>query len=295
VTKSTVTRYLALGALALAVALPPASAQKTKDQLIAIQRDLALLQEAQRQNQAATAERVAGVEALIKQNLEAVSRLNQAVAVIERAINKQTDSILPPVTRTAAKADALADQFAGLRDAVEESNSMITKLQREVDDIKTHLTTLPPPGMGGAPGPDGMMSEDGGDSIFTGGFTDYNRGEYEIAEAQFNDYLRMYPTGSSADEAQYYLGAIAYNQGQYEKAVAEFDLVLERYPVSSITPEAQFKKAMSLDKLGRPDEARQELESIVDRFPNSTIRDNAEGLLERLSADAGGKPSPIRR
>jgi len=293
--KSIVTelRWIALGALALVLAVQPVSAQKTKDQLIAIQRDLALLQEAQRQNQASTAEKVAGVEALIKQNLEAVSRLNQAVAVIERAVNKQSDAILPPVTRTAAKADALAEQFAGLRDAVEESNSMITKLQREVDDIKTHLTTLPPPGMG-APGPDGMMSEDGGDSIFTGGFTDYNRGEYEIAQAQFNDYLRMYPTGSSADEAQYYLGAIAYNQGQYEQAVVEFDLVLERYPVGSITPEAQFKKAMALDKLGRTDKARQELQSIVDRFPNSTIRDNAEGLLERMRADAG-KPSPIRR
>ncbi len=294
--KSIVTeiRWIALGALALVLAVQPVSAQKTKDQLIAIQRDLALLQEAQRQNQAATAEKVAGVEALIKQNLEAVSRLNQAVAVIERAVNKQSDAILPPVTRTAAKADALAEQFAGLRDAVEESNSMITKLQREVDDIKTHLTTLPPPGMGG-PGADGMMSEDGGDSIFTGGFTDYNRGEYEIAEAQFNDYLRMYPTGSSADEAQYYLGAIAYNQGQYEQAVAEFDLVLERYPVGSITPEAQFKKAMSLEKLGRADEARQELQSIVDRRVCRSELWDAEGLLERLRADAGGKPSPIRR
>ena len=112
-------------------------------------------------------------------------------------------------------------------------------------------------------------------------------------ESNSDDYLRMYPTGSSADEAQYYLGAIAYNQGQYEQAVVEFDLVLERYPVGSITPEAQFKKAMALDKLGRTDEARQELQSIVDRFPNSTIRDNAEGLLERMRADAG-KPSPIR-
>ena len=286
-------RAIALGGAALLLAATPLAAQKTKDQLIAIQRELALVQEAQRQNQAATAERVAGLEALIKQNLEAVSRLNQAVAVIERAVNKQTDEIMPPVTRTAAKADALADQFAGLRDAVEESNSMITKLQREVDDIKTHLTTLPPPGSMGMPGEEGF-GEDGGDSIFTGGFTDYNRGEYEIAEAQFNDYLRLYPNGSSADEAQYYLGAIAYNQGDFEKAVSEFDLVIERYPVGSITPEAHFKKAMSLEKLGRTDEARNELQSIVDRFPNSTIRDNAEGLLERLRAEAG-KPSPLRR
>ena len=288
------TRLLIPAVAALALVVTPLKAQKTKDQLIQIQRDLALTQEALRQIDRSNSEKIAGLEALIKQNLEAVTRLNQAVAVIERAVNKQSDAILPPVNRTAAKADALADQFAGLRDAVEESNSMITKLQREVDDIKTHLTTLPPPGAG--MGEEGL-GDDTGDSLFTGAFTDYNRGDYELAKAQFTDFLSYYSNSSRAIEAQYYLGAIAYNQGQFETAVQEFDVVLEEYASGSFTAEAQYKKAMALEKLGRAQDAAVELQSLLDRFPNSTVADNARGMLERLSSSASnsGKPSPLRQ
>lgn len=285
-------RFFIVGAAACVLVASPAPAQKTKDQLLQIQRDLALTQEAIRQIDRSNSEKIAGLEALIKQNLEAVTRLNQAVAVIERAVNKQTDAILPPVNRTAAKADALADQFAGLRDAVEESNAMITKLQQEVDDIKTHLTTLPPPG---APGEEGL-GDDTGDALFTGAFTDYNRGDYSLAKAQFTDFLRYYGESARAIEAQYYLGAIAYNEESFDEAVEQFDLVLERYPSGSFTAEAQYKKAMALEKLGRSQDAVVELQSLLDRFPNSTVADNARGMLERLSSSASNdKPSPLRR
>lgn len=288
------TRFAIVGAAALALAAGPVRAQNTKEMILQVQRDLALTQEALRQVDRSNSEKIAGLEALLKQNLEAVTRLNQAVAVIERAVNKQSDAILPPVNRTAAKADALADQFAGLRDAVEESNAMITKLQREVDDIKTHLTTLPPPG---AAGPDeGGVGDDTGDALFTGAFTDYNRGDYSLAKAQFVDFLRYYGDSARAIEAQYYLGAIAYNEQDYELAVNEFDLVLERYPSGSFTAEAQYKKAMALEKLGRAQDAEMELRSLLDRFPNSTVADNARGMLERLSSSASNeKPSPMRR
>ncbi len=287
------TPSILFGLIGLLLAAAPAPAQSTKDRLIQIQREVALTQDALRQIDRTNGEKIAGLEALLKQNLEAVTRLNQAVAVIERAVNKQSDAILPPVNRTAAKTDALADQFAGLRDAVEESNSMITKLQREVADIKTHLTTLPPPSAGG----EGGALEDSGDSLFDGAFTDYNRGDYDISKAQFTDFLRYYGESSKAVEAQYFLGAIAYNQGEFEAAIQEFDLVLERFPAGYVSAEAQYKKAMALEKLGRGDEARVELQALLDRFPNSSVADNARGMLDRLRADAGAadKPSPLRR
>jgi|GEM_PF-1864483 len=286
-----------LSLLAMALAAP-GFADKKDDMLLAIQRDIALLQEAMRQSDRAQSERVVALEALIKQNLETTTRLKSALDVIERAVNKQSDAILPPVTRTAAKVDALTDQFGGLRDAVAETNAMLTKLMQEVADVKDSMTTLPPPGYG-APSAEGGMSQDSGDGLFTSGFTDYSRGNYDLAKAEFTDFLQYYPSSSRASEAQYYLGAIAYEQGDLDSAVKEFNRVLERYPVGHITPDAQYKKAMALEKLGMANAAVQELQALVSKFPNSSITENARGAIDRiqgggLAGDPGAKPSPLR-
>ena len=258
--------------------------QSTKDRLLELQRDIALLQGAVQQSDRGTGERIAGLEALMKQNLEAITRLNQSLAVIESAVNRQSDQVVGPVVNTAAKVDALSSQFGGLRDAVEESNSMITRLQREVDDIKTVLTTLPPPGSYGS-SEDGEPAAALGEEFFIQAQNDFNRGNYDLAKAQFDDFLRLSAGSSRAPEAQYYLGAVAYNKGEFDEAAKQFDLVLERYPAGLISADAQFKKGMALQKLDRTDEAANEFRAVVERFPNSSVAPNAQGMLDALGAE----------
>lgn len=265
--------------------------QSTKDRLLELQRDLAMVQGAVQESDRGAGEKIAALEALMKQNLDAITRLNQALAVIESAVNRQSDQVVAPVVNTAAKMDALTSQFGGLRDAVEESNAMLTRLQRDVDDIKTTLTTLPPPGAFGSE--TGGTGSALGEEFFIQAQSDFNRGNYDLAKAQFDDFLRLSAGSSRAPEAQYYLGAIAYNNGQYEDAAKQFDLVLERYPVGLISSEALFKKAMALQKLGRTQESVSVFRSVVERFPNSSVSSNAQGMLDELAA-GGSKPSPLR-
>jgi tol-pal system protein YbgF len=287
----------ALGAVFL-FSVRPVAAQNTKDMILETQRQIAALQEELRQRDREGSERFAAIEALIKQNMESTTRLNQAIAVIERAMNKQSDAILPPVTRTAAKADALSDQFGGLRDAVEETNAMLLKLTTQVADIKTQLTTMPPPSMsGGAPGEGGDPALGG--NFLTSAIGDFNRGSYELARAQFEDFLKFSPNSPQAAEAQYYLGQISYNEGDYETSIRQFDVVIERYATSFFGAEAQFKKAAALERLGRTMEAQRELDALIARYPNASITENARGMLEQLrsGASAGGpagKPSPLK-
>ena len=291
--------FLSILGAACLLGAPRASAQSTKDMILETQRQIAVLQEALRQQDREGAQRFAALEALIKQNMESTTRLNQAIAVIERAVNKQSDAILPPVTRTAAKADALSDQFGGLRDAVEETNAMLAKLTTEVADIKTQLTTLPPPTMT-VPGAEGEDSTGAfGESFLTNAVNDFNRGSYDLAKAQFEDFLKYSPTSPRAAEAQYYLGQISYNQGDYETAIREFDIVVERYAASFFGAQAQYKKAVALERLGRTMEAQRELDSLIARYPNASVAENARGMLEQLqgggsAAGPAAKPSPLR-
>jgi TolA-binding protein len=277
-----------LSALACLILAAPAAAQKKE--IIQLQRDMAILQDAIRQTDRNVTERIAALEALLKQNLDQAEKLNAALAVIERDVAKQSDAVVLPVTSTAAKVDTLSNQFSALRDTVDESNAMVTKLRQEVADIKTHLTTLPPPNLGEggeSTGADAAL----GETYFTGAVSDYQRGNYEIARAGFTDFLQYAGNSPRAPEAQYYLGAIAYDAGNLDEAVRQFDLVLEKYPTGLISADAQYKKAMALFRLDRKQEAKLEFQAVLDRFATSNVAPNAKAMLEEINET---KPSPLQ-
>lgn len=286
------TRFAASLVLLTLIASSPAF--PASKEMMSLQRDLSIMLMEVRQLKTQYGERMAVVEELTKQNLEATNKINQAMAVLERQMAKQSEGLVQPVTSMSTRVETMSGQFGALREAVEALNTRMSRIEQQVDDIKNHLTTLPPPSFdGGQPveqGPD--LSSAG--TLFDAALGDFHRGNYELSKIQFDDYLRDYAGSLRAVEAQYYLGAIAYSGDDFIEAIRNFDLVLERYQVATITPDAQYKKALSLMKLNRLDEASAELRSLIQRFPNSTVAPNAEAQLEELRSFAG-KPSPTRR
>ena len=182
--------------------------------------------------------------------------------------------------------NSLSGQFGAFRDAMEEMNSRMGKVQQQVEDIKNQVSTLPPPSMQGMEG-EGLRGTSA-ETLFNSALTDYHRGTYESAEPQFQDYLKLYASTVRAAEAQYYLGAMAYQQENFENSVSHFDRVLERYPIGLISADAQFKKGLALLKLAKTAEAAKEFESVVEKFPNSNVAPAAEGQLLQLK---GGSPA----
>ena len=273
----------ALGCLAIA-----GTSFGQKKEVLALQRDVVVFQENMRISDQKINERIAALEALLKQTLETTTKLTQQIAVIERSLNKQADAIEPPLNRTAAKVDALTNQYGALREAVEESNSMVARLQQEVADVKDHLTTLPPPSYGAPGGDEGGLGEE----FLTAAIQDFQRGNYDFAEPQFRDFLNLSPNSPRAVDAQWYIAQIQYQKGDYEKAINEFDMVLENYPVGARAPQAQFKKGMALMQLGRNEDAASEFQGIVDNYPGDMIAENAR---DKLAQVRGSKPSPTRR
>ncbi|MDA1314547.1 MAG: tetratricopeptide repeat protein [Acidobacteria bacterium] len=287
------TRFAASLVLPALIASSPAFAASRE--MMELQRDLSIILVEVRQLKTQYGERMAVVEELTKQNLEATNKINQAMAVLERQMAKQSEALEQPVRSMGTRVETMAGQFGALREAVEAINTRMSRLEQQVDDIKNHLTTLPPPSSdGGQPAEQGAADLSSAGTLFDTALGDFHRGNYELSKIQFDDYLRDYGSSLRAVEAQYYLGAIAYSGDDFLEAIRNFDLVLERYQVASITPDAQYKKALSLMKLNRLDEASAELRSLIQRFPNSTVAPNAEAQLEELRSFAD-KPSPTRR
>src|SRR6266550_2844208 len=88
-------------------------------------------------------------------------------------------------------------------------------------------SALPPAASSGSlPG----MPPPSADTLYSNGLRDIQGGKYELARAEFQDYLKYYGKTDLASNAQFYVGEIAYKQRNYQQAIAEYDKVLSNYP-----------------------------------------------------------------
>lgn len=282
-------KTLVLALVAASLAVPGMKAQRKE--LIQLQRDMALLQDALRQLEQQNAEMRAGIEALLRQSTEKQDKLTAGQAVIERKLATLDDALTEPQRSTSAKVDSLMSQFSALRGTVEEISKQQERIQGDVRDVKTHLTTLPPP-MEGAEGADtDTAGLNASETTFESAMSDYLRGSLDLARGQFQDYLALYPTHSRASEAQYYLAETYYGAADYEEAARQFDVVYKKYPLSKLAADSVYKRGMCLLMLRNEEEGAKVLQSVLDRFPQSEVAQHARTELFRLE---NSKPSPSR-
>src|SRR5947208_3259455 len=107
-------------------------------------------------------------------------------------------------------------------------------------------------------------------------------GKYELARAEFQDYLKYYGKTDLASNAQFYVGEIAYKQRNYQQAIAEYDKVLSNYPKSFKMAPALLHRGMALVELGQKSSGIRDLREVVRRFPGSEEDRYARAKLKEL-------------
>lgn len=264
-----------------------------------IQRDILLLQDQIRATQRTQDEKMAQMQVLLQQTLEAATKANTAVSMLDTALRDrmrdQEKLLVAPVAGVGAKVDTMANDFAGLREAVTDLSSRMGKLQNQIADINSAIKVLaappaPPPAggttAGGAP-PQGVSAE----TLYNAAMRDRSAGNADLAIQQFQDYLKWFGNTDLAPNAQYYVGEIKYLRGDYDEALTAFDTLLEKYPDNPKTSDAMLQKGRALMKAGFKSEARQEFNSLMKRFPNTDNAAKARTELAALNAPAS-RPSP---
>jgi len=105
--------------------------------------------------------------------------------------------------------------------------------------------------------------------LYSQAYTDYARGNFDLAIQGFQEYLKHYPDTDFSDNAQYWIGECLYGQQRYEDAINAWNDLLRDFPASDKLPDARVKKGMALEKLGRRSQALLEYRYVVERYPNS--------------------------
>lgn len=272
-----------------------------KKEVMEMQRDVLQMQDQIRALQRSQDEKLAALQVLVQQTLDAANKANTTAAVLEASLRdklgEQEKSLVAPVAGLGTKVDQMANDFAGVRESVADLSSRMGKLQTQLTDLNTVVRTMgtqpAPPGTPGAqatPPPAGVSAE----QLYNAAMRDRTSGNADLSISQFNDYLKYFPNTDMAGNAQFYIGEIGYLRGDYTAALAAFDK-MEAYPESSKMPDMLLLKGRALAKSGYKAEARREFETLLKQYATHENAAKARTDLRSLGGSAPAKSTSKKR
>lgn len=282
-------RAVALALAVAYVALTPATSAAADREHQQIMADLRMLQEQTQQLQAL------------------MTDLGEALKAVNSRIEDQTSLERKAFADGKVQRDTMSGDLRIVREKVDETNVRLGTIAQELESLRDAMPQpgafQPPPvsdadaALGATPGgatppqntaatPPGPPGGVNSQRLFDGSYADYSVGNYSLAIDGFGQYLRSFPKGTRAHEAQLYIGeALAWEKKDMD-AVAAYDRVIADYPGSASVPMAYYKRGMAFYRLGETARARESYEAVLKQFPDSQQAVLAKQRLEGLDRPA---------
>lgn len=262
----------------IVVALPLTGFAQSKDQREKIDRMAVQLEELktelvllQRQNQAMqdTFNKTNGeLNTLIVQmsdNISAIRRAQSAISTNSSDTATQVSAMGERVTATNQRMERLSEQFAQLKKVIEDIPKMPTFTQ---------------------------ITPGNAEQLFAAAYSDYSRGNYDLALSEFKQYVETYPSSELADNAQYWIGEILYAQKKLPQAVVELEKVATVNPAGDKTAVALYKRGLVLLEMGKKDDAVAQFLAITKDYAKSSEANLATQQLQQLAPELLIPPTP---
>jgi tol-pal system protein YbgF len=283
-------------------AMGPRPAEAVAREIIELQRDVTTLLQGQKDLATQMTQDHTVQRTLVEQSSDTIGKLNATMSALQKSVQDVQ-------ANSGARLDTMSTQVQGLSDNLEEIKSRLGKLNQQLADLQNTVQSLDAKiSSGGAPGtapgaapasgapnsPSSSLAPSSAapasaaaaapsaDTLYSNGLRDLTSGKYDLARAEFQDYLKYYGDTDLASNAQFYLGEIAYQQKQYEQAVSEFEKVLVNYPKSFKLAPARYRKGMALLELGEKTQGIRELREVVRRYPGTEEDRRARAKLKEL-------------
>lgn len=276
-------KITAVAVLALMVTAPVTPAFAVSKEIIQLQTQVQDLADRMARMQQSFDERMGVMRSLVEQSTDNVNKLTESVQILQKSLQEQN-------TDSQGKIEQVSGQIQTLNDSIDELKARLAKASKQLDDIQSQQQNLTQPAQTapgatpGAPPTGAAIQAPPADALYNNALRDYNSARYDLALAQFQDYLKYYPTTELAGNAQFYIADMEYRSGNFEAAVADYDKVLEQFPGGNKAAAAQLKKGFALLELGRKDAGVRELNALIQRYPRSLEATQAKERLRKLGA-----------
>ncbi len=230
------------------------------------------------------------IEMSVQANNDAIARMQaenkrlaQEVQALGALLRMDRDAGDESSAMRLAKLSQVATRMDQLLQKLDDNAEYMRDLSARVDLLATRqgiptLGEYKPPSQSDVSGE--TLPEEGR-SILAQAELDRNRGNLDLAEEGFKEFLQRYANSEAADDALYWLGDIAYGKGENEQALQYFSDLLEQFPTSERGAAALYKGRSCLLALGRNNEAWEWGGRLLSKYPDSA----EAALLNEASVD----------
>ncbi|MBA2302887.1 MAG: tetratricopeptide repeat protein [Acidobacteria bacterium] len=254
-------RALVVITAALLAATPAAAADKTHQQLMA---EIRMLQEQQAQLQ------------------QMLRGLADTLRTMTAKIDEQTGSMRKGFADQRLVADNIAEGVRILREKADDTNVRLSTMTQEMESMRAAMQSMPAPSVGVPPAPGDPTQPPSGNlpstptgsssvspqKAYDAAFNDYTGGQYDLAIAGFEFYIKSFPTSPRADDAQLNIGNSYFAMGSFKEAVVALQRVISEYPQSDSAAQAYYKLGQSYEALKQVELARRAYETLIKSYPN---------------------------
>ena len=273
-------KSIALSTLvALSFAVAPAHADdKTHQQLMA---EIRMLQE----QQSILARTLAGLADTLK--------------VVTTKLDEQSSANRKASADQKLLVDNIAEGVRILREKSDDTNVRLSSLTQELESVRQTVAAIPSApapvagvttptdpaaGVPAAPTtPTGPPPSVSPDKAYSAAYSDFTAGQYDLAIAGFEFYLKTFPKSVRAPEAQLNIGNSYYAMGKFGEAVSAFQRVISDYAQSDSVPTAYYKLGLSYEGLKQVELAKRAYETAIKMFPSAIETQLARQRLDALN------------
>ncbi|HWZ30287.1 MAG TPA: tetratricopeptide repeat protein [Bryobacteraceae bacterium] len=287
--------------LFLSIVLTPILFGQKREDILSIQRDVANLQDLVRQLQKSQDEKMAALQAMLQQTVDASVKLTGGLTNLQRDVDKklsdQQGALVAPVAATNVKIDQMSDDFRSVAINVAELVKKMDALDRKLTDVKSAISTIqnPVPLPAPVPGQIAVPSGPSAETLWENARRDQSSGKLELAMDEYQSYVKNFDKTENAPAAQYQVGYLYFQAGQYEDAVKAFDMVLEHWGENPKTQEALYYKAVSLQKAKSLTDAGRAYKEYLAKYPHGEHVQNAHQNLRALGMESSPRSTSKKR
>ncbi len=245
---------------------------------------------------------VSDLRSELKTSRMRVQELQKKIDAIDTNV-KGTVDVQKVMADYGAKSEQLLTDIQLLQGKIEENNFRIADLSLKLDDKSFKITELSgrveelesrvrslSTGTGARAEPGTAEQKDKKQvskplepsEVYRQAKNDYDRGNFDLALAGFQNYIAQFPDASQADSAQYWIAECYYSVKDYDKAIEAYSKLVKTYPKSEKTAGAKLKIGYSYLNDNQKTKAKEWLNRVIKEYPGTREAELAKERLKKI-------------
>lgn len=227
--------------------------------------------------------------AAIEKRLAAVEASSKNTGDIERAVadaGARSDQLSTDIQLIQGKLEENNYRISDLAQKIDDRGFKISELASRVDDLDSRMQAQATGAAASAPSATAKEQRPAArvepSEAYRQAKGDYDKGNFELALAGFQNYLVQFPDASQADNAQYWIGECHYSLKEFKKAIEAFTTLISTFPKSDKVAGARLKIGLSYLSQKNNAKAREALNKVVAEHPGTKEADIAKSRLQKL-------------